>query len=262
MKSNIFIVTHKQVEIPRKDGYSVITVGKDNLNFSNAFSDKTGDNISEKNPYYCELTAHYWMWKNYKEEYDYIGLVHYRRFFEYKRKIISERDIERIFAKNDGVLLKKYILPCTVREYYSLHGYGKEKDIALVENIISKKYPDYQIALRKVLNGNSASYCNMFIFNKKDFIKYSGWLFDILGELESLIDIADYSKEEARVFGYVSEILLNVWAEVNLQKIKYLPFTNPNESADFFMLAKKALVQKKNQIIFNKKKRKKCRTLY
>lgn len=41
--------------------------------------DDTGDQISKKNPFYCELTGAYWAWKNLDA--DVIGLVHYRRYF-------------------------------------------------------------------------------------------------------------------------------------------------------------------------------------
>ncbi len=66
-------------------------------------TDMTGDNISEKNPIYCELTGLYWMWKNMiirgaKE--DYYGLYQYRRVLD-----ISEEDLRRISAGNvDAVL--------------------------------------------------------------------------------------------------------------------------------------------------------------
>lgn len=30
---------------------------------SDTLKDNIGDNISEKNPYYCELTVHYYAWK-------------------------------------------------------------------------------------------------------------------------------------------------------------------------------------------------------
>lgn len=46
--------------------------------------DNEGDNISAKNPYYCELTGIYYAWKNIPAEY--LGLVHYRRYFKGKNK--------------------------------------------------------------------------------------------------------------------------------------------------------------------------------
>ena len=40
-------------------------------------SDNTGDNISDRNYLYCELTGTYWLWKNVQA--DVKGLFHYRR---------------------------------------------------------------------------------------------------------------------------------------------------------------------------------------
>ena len=47
--------------------------------FAGVLTDCEGENISEKNRQYCELTGLYWVWKHAEE--DYIGLVHYRRHF-------------------------------------------------------------------------------------------------------------------------------------------------------------------------------------
>ncbi len=45
-----------------------------------SFYDNTGDNISAKNPNRCEMTAHYWVWKNrLHTEDEYVGICHYRR---------------------------------------------------------------------------------------------------------------------------------------------------------------------------------------
>ena len=49
----------------------------------NCISDKTGDNISEKNKFYGEYTFHYWLWKNYLDniKQNWIGFCQYRKFW-------------------------------------------------------------------------------------------------------------------------------------------------------------------------------------
>ena len=63
----------------------------------------------------------------------------------------------------------------------------------------------------------------MFVMKKNDLNNYCEWLFDILFYVEKHIDMTGYSVEESRVFGYISEILLNVWVNKNMLKVKYLP---------------------------------------
>lgn len=88
----IIVATHKKYQMPSDQMYIPIHVGADgkkdaegnDLDFG-YIKDNTGDNISNLNPSFCELTGLYWAWKNLDA--DYIGLVHYRRHFSKKRKV-------------------------------------------------------------------------------------------------------------------------------------------------------------------------------
>ena len=85
-KSKIIVCAHKNDFVLSNDVFRPLQVGKAqsavNLGFD---GDDTGDNISRKNPNYCELTGLYWAWKNLKD-YDYVGLAHYRRYFDFSKK--------------------------------------------------------------------------------------------------------------------------------------------------------------------------------
>ena len=77
----IFVVSHKDLFLSIPENYKVIGVGEYGVNNKERIlSDCIGDNISKKNPNYCELTAIYWLWKNYDLP-NYVGVCHYRRFF-------------------------------------------------------------------------------------------------------------------------------------------------------------------------------------
>ena len=80
----IIIATHKKYRMPDDEMYIPVQVGaegKDDLGYTR---DNTGDNISNLNSQYCELTGLYWAWKNLDA--DYVGLAHYRRHFRVKNK--------------------------------------------------------------------------------------------------------------------------------------------------------------------------------
>lgn len=224
MNIRIAVATHKKYTMPDADIYMPMEVGSvlkaKDLKYP---TDSTGDNISSKNLNYCELTALYWLWKN--DQSDYKGLVHYRRHFS-KRKSFSdfkqgefELVLDRKTLEN---LLKteKIILP-KPRKYYIETNYSHyihshyEKDLLKTKEIIGKKYSSYLPAFEKVMNKRSAHMFNMFVMQKEYFDAYCEWLFAILFDLESNIDISEYDYVEGRVFGYISELLLDVWIEKN-----------------------------------------------
>ena len=93
----VIVTTHKKYEMPSDKMYLPVCVGMDIKNDNFGYQpDNTGENISSKNPYYCELTGLYWAWKNLKA--DYIGLAHYRRHFCIQKKL--PKDIKRKSRKS------------------------------------------------------------------------------------------------------------------------------------------------------------------
>ena len=85
MNDYIYIITHKKVPLPRLAFYKSIQVGN-GKECNCDFNDKKGISIAEKNRYYAELTALYWIWKNLKKH-NVIGVCHYRRFFYLKNDV-------------------------------------------------------------------------------------------------------------------------------------------------------------------------------
>lgn len=96
-----------------------------------------------------------------------------------------------------------------------------KKGLDEVEKIIAEKYPGYSDAFRIVMDRRMLHILNMFVMKKSYFDEYCTWLFDILFTLEKRIDISSYDSYEARIFGFLSERLFNVWLErQNLKKVE------------------------------------------
>ena len=224
----IIVATHKPYWMPQDPLYMPVQVGaagKDDLGYTR---DDTGDNISGKNANFCELTGLYWAWKNLKA--DYVGLAHYRRHFSARqhikadrRYVITEKEIRRVFSGTDVILPVKrnYFIETNYSQY--VHAHHKE-DLDLTRQIISEKYPRFLLAYDASMKRTDGHRFNMFVMKREYFDAYCSWLFDILFELEKRLDISEYSANDARVFGFVSERLLDVWIETKDISYKELPY--------------------------------------
>lgn len=220
----IIIATHKSYQMPKDSMYLPIHVGAEGKADLGYLKDNSGDNISEKNANYCELTGLYWAWKNLDA--DYIGLAHYRRHFCLKsskgdkwQKILTKEQLEPLLQKHDIILPnpRNYFIETNYDQYVHAH---HAEDLDTTRQILQERYPNYLPIYDDYMKRTIGHRFNMFIMKKEIFDAYCSWLFEILFELEKRLDISDYSKNDARVFGFVSERLIDVWIENN--KLSYL----------------------------------------
>ena len=96
-------------------------------------------------------------------------------------------------------------------------------DLDKLEAVVKKLHPDYSDSFTRVMNRRQLYILNMFVMKKELFNEYCEWLFSILFELEKRIDISNYSVYDARIFGFLSERLFNVWLGNHTFRVKEIP---------------------------------------
>lgn len=215
---------------------------------SELMGDDTGDNISSKRLSYCELTIHYWAWKNV--EADYYGFCHYRRYLSFSNRMypenavgvvecpqIDETAVERFrldetsmrneiekydIITNKSIPVKKSGNFLSVYDYCKKTPYGYVmSDIDVLREIISEKYPEELTDFDDFFNGTENRWYNCYIMKKHIFKKYATWLFDILFEFERRIDVSQHTQEQLRVFGVMAERLWGVYLRKIQREGKY-----------------------------------------
>ena len=203
--------------------------------------DDVGENISSRNPQYCELTVQYYAWKN--EKFDFGCLMHQRRYFDLTRiypikrgkkpcrdrpyRIFDtpdEKTLKLIGADRDSVscISDKFRIIAPLREniyqsiesYYNKYDRREFDDIGLLKRIISEKYPSYSESAEEYFSQKYSYFCNMFLSDREMFDKYSEWLFGILSEYEvikpkELFYPREQGKLAERLFGVYMTYIIN-----------------------------------------------------
>lgn len=236
MKVKIIVATHKNVKMPTDPLYLPVFVGKDlHPNVNHTFQgDNTGDNISKENAHYNELTAIYWGWKNL--DVDALGLVHYRRYLSLNKKkslnaVLTEPQAQELLKQYDIILPQRRNYYIETNESHYLHAHEHEP-FNVMRKVIQEDYPEYADAFETVMKRTWAHMFNMFIMKKQPLDEYLTWMFDVLHKVEAQIDISSYSTYEQRVYGFLSELLLDVWLEKHPQykthDVKYVFMEHTN----------------------------------
>lgn len=232
----IFVVCHKPAVVPDNKLLYPIQVGaalaKKKLP-GMLHDDEGTDTISEKNKSYCELTAHYYAWKNCDA--DYYGFFHYRRYFSFNPNLtandgwgniaftrlneavvdqihLNEKDMENTIRQYDYITVKGRKIQTSLYEEYGIADFQNRSDLDTALEILKEKYPQYQNAAMAYMKSNVAYECNMFIAKKDIFYQYCEMVFGVLEECEKRIDTSWYGQQEYRVFGYIAERLTGIFS--------------------------------------------------
>lgn len=217
--------------------------------------DDSGDNISELNPRFSELTAMYWAWKNYAAlgNPDYFGIMHYRRFLDFinspkeldyhladmdllDRGLFSARVVRAAAADYDLCVRAPIAIyrkqgdafeAVTVQDNYAAVHYLKDLELAYA--LLLEKYPEYSAEVKEYAASRKHYLCNLFLMRKDLFFYYAKWLFSILFEVDRRIDYSGYSDYQRRGVAFLSERLSGVFylkmkkrAQVRMKELAFV----------------------------------------
>lgn len=249
----IYIVTHKPVSLPPMEGYRKIQAGAAlHDEITDCLRDDSGDNISSKNPFYCELTAIYWVWKNCDD--DVKGLTHYRRFWgrsafaSKPSDAYSSSELQKMLNGVDVVLPNVEFLKESVWEELLVQCVPSADILTRLRDVVLRQNPDYAEAFDAIFSSNRLTLFNMMLCRRDLFDSYCQWLFPILFELEESVDMNGWSDFQKRLYGFLSERLLNVWVRHEQLRVRHLPVIQTEVS--FLQKANQARRRVTNRIRF------------
>lgn len=193
--------------------------------------DCDGENISQKNGNYSELTVLYWMWKNClikkslkNDQYrinnrnnqedvpnqaktiidnnkvQYYGLSHYRRILE-----LTEDDILRLEDNKVDVVLP-YPMPYepNIGEHHKR--YLADGDWTALLVALKELQPEYARAFPVILQQQYFFNYNIILAREEVLVDYCNWLFPILERVEQLSEPKGWERKD-RYIGYMGETL-------------------------------------------------------
>ena len=235
-KIKIFVCAHKEFNtsiLPDKH-YEVI-----NLKDCN-------NKLNELEKTYSEGYQIYEIFKNKDiDNYDYIGICHYRRYYD-----ISIDEILKLMETYDCIVTSPVNLG-TQTIYQQYYKTFDKQDIKDIGSVIKHNYNEYLSKFIEVMNNKIFYGYNMCIMKTKDFKAYCEWVFDILDKFcekhnwKIYSDVCNYISSNknnipnmcntgldpyfttvdynARICGHLLERLMNVYIQKNFNNIKEVP---------------------------------------
>ncbi len=244
MMVKLFVIHHKNCNVFRNAVFEPIQTGARSSGLDLGFlRDDIGDNIAEKNPYYGELTAWYWVFKNWLPKHEavtHIGFCHYRRVLD----LTKSGDLAKVpFLPTEWTDFEKKFSserysPRTIEQMctqFDLFLPGKDKLMTFRKNFIGNVWNQYSTShmrkamelcsekaislglasasdIRRVLLAHSFHPCLNFIMRRDLFESMVRWMFAILdAAFPEMGCRPDMPYGEIRAPAYVAERFLDVW---------------------------------------------------
>lgn len=193
-------------EIPKKEYASFLTPLQVGKCFSKTrmaeLTDDLGDNISEKNRMYSELTGLYWLWRNSGDEW--VGECHYRRHF-----MLTEDEVRKLPSLGIDVVLPVPIvnIPCVKDIYFKDHC---KDDWQNMMRVLKQYAEEYYSSAEKHFSGCWYYAYNMMITRKRIFDNYCAWLFPLLFAIEKM-GTSHEDTYQNRYIGFLAERLTSLY---------------------------------------------------
>jgi len=215
-------------------------------------ADDTGDNISAENVRYGEMTAWYWVWKNYlpaHPELTHVGFSHYRRFLDFAgfcrdgrtrrttyrrfrrmfeahfreeeiRKVVGDADLVMRRASDSGA--------ATMREDYLVAHPQNIADFDRFVSLLRERHPDAAATIDAALDSPMLAMELQFVMTRRLFSEFMDWAFSLCREFERRWEWSGPAEgPKARAPAFLVERMFMVWLALRRRdpgfKVKELP---------------------------------------
>ena len=266
----IFCIYFDRRPVWRSDCVLPIQAGKVRTGIDlGMLADDTGDSISGENVRYGEMTAWYWVWKNYlpaHPELTHVGFSHYRRFLDFagfckgRTRRTTYRRFKRIFDRHyreaelmacigDADLVMREATDsgyATLREQY-LDSHPKNiDDFDRFVALIRAKYPANAAEIDATLGTGRLAMELQFVMTRDLFVDFMDWTFSLCREFEQRWSWGGPADgDQARSPAFLMERLFLVWLAIRRKgrdlKVMELPLVKLTGRPWWYFLLKPIL---------------------
>lgn len=208
--TKIFVLQHAPVTLPScfadKTTYVPMQCGAaNNPSIDGTLKDNVGENISELNTRYNEMTAIYWIERHYQEidNPEYIGINHYRRFLNWKEDWLSPQTV---------IARRWFSWRTLYGQYKTCHDIRNlDAFIEAFNDEFGMAYPDF----KKYWKTHFFYICNIFIMHRDEFHRYADFIIRCINLIRKLEDCNAFSKAstayQARTPSFLLEEMTSYW---------------------------------------------------